>query len=115
MSKEYVAQLEATIENLRRDNQLLKELNVKYKNLEEKIGCPLEVIAKMRETKTCYTYTGEVCSHIEVLTKCDVSALDVCDNLFVVGYETKDGYVLGHELKFKEYKINWWLKPDRSE
>lgn len=31
MSKDYVMQLEATIENLRRDNQLLKELNAKLR------------------------------------------------------------------------------------
>ena len=34
MSKEYVSQLEATIENLRRDNALLKEELTKYKNAE---------------------------------------------------------------------------------
>ena len=31
-NKEYVAQLESTIQNLRRDNQLLKEELSKYKN-----------------------------------------------------------------------------------
>ena len=44
MSKDYVMQLEATIQNLRRDNSILKEENAKYKLLEEQIGCPLEVL-----------------------------------------------------------------------
>ena len=34
MSKEYVMQLEATIQNLRRDNQLLKEELSKYKSID---------------------------------------------------------------------------------
>ena len=46
MSKEYVAQLEATIENLRRDNSLLKEKLSKYKNVEPTNA--LECLDKMR-------------------------------------------------------------------
>lgn len=45
MSKEYVAQLEATIENLRRDNGLLKEELAKYKNAEPTKA--LELVGKM--------------------------------------------------------------------
>lgn len=63
MSKDYVMQLEATIQNLRRDNALLKELNAKYKDLEEKIGCSLEEIVEFVKLLKKYYYvdiTGQL-------------------------------------------------------
>lgn len=42
MSKDYVMQLEATIQNLRRDNALLKEENAKYKGRPKKVEDVIE-------------------------------------------------------------------------
>lgn len=45
MSEE-IKQLEATIENLKRENQALKEKNAKYKDLEEQLEYPFETMIK---------------------------------------------------------------------
>lgn len=45
MSEE-IKQLEATIEKLKRENQALKEKNSKYKELEEQLEYPFEVMVK---------------------------------------------------------------------
>ena len=45
MSEE-IKQLEATIEDLKRENQALKEKNSKYRELEEQLEYPFEVMVK---------------------------------------------------------------------
>lgn len=45
MSEE-IKQLEATIEELKRENQALKEKNAKYKDLEEQLEYPFETMIK---------------------------------------------------------------------
>lgn len=45
MSEE-IKQLKATIEDLKRENQALKEENAKYKDLEEQLEYPFEVMVK---------------------------------------------------------------------
>lgn len=103
MSKEYVMQLEATIENLRRDNALLKELNVKYKGLEDQIGCPFEVVVqaisngiyvKNMPREDLIKHFGLKLSNIK--TEWYLSNNIICVNL-------------------KDYKTLFWLREDMSE
>ena len=49
MSKDYVMQLEATIQNLRRDNSILKEENAKYKVLEKELKSEINVLFSYME------------------------------------------------------------------
>lgn len=76
----------------------------KLEDLEEELGCPLEVVFKslkngiyLEERKSIST---EICYH----------ALE-CE--FVIEwYKNKEDY--GYEL-LKDYKKTWWLKEDKSE
>lgn len=104
MSKDYVMQLEATIENLRRDNQLLKEENAKYKQLEEQLGCPLEV----RERALT---NGIYIKNIDG---------DMVNFKVMLVYKNKElGYyfriVNDGVVLLKDYKKTWFLKEDKSE
>ncbi len=175
MSKEYVMQLEATIANLRRDNQMLKEHlevidnsdsnealkclellgdfewhnkpfkecfpdlfntiknyilkaqeqekeNAKYKQLEEEIECPLEVIIKAcRDGIYGYRkiYDGANAKEIEVFDK-----FDVCFDGYSLWneYEYEYNYdetfkvsPISNEFHLSDYKKTWWLKADKSE
>lgn len=99
MSKDYVLQLEATIQNLRRDNSILKEENAKYKDLEEQIGCPLEVVFKALKQDYIYTKSGKH-SRLEFGT---------------YGFEWCICYGLRTQLRVVDYKKTWFLKEDKSE
>lgn len=103
MSKDYVMQLEATIQNLRRDNALLKELNAKYKDLEEKIGCSFDVVVKAINkgifaedlpSGKIVRWHGLRLSRVE--TEWYLSNEKICVGL-------------------KDYRKIWWLREDRSE
>ena len=102
MSKDYVLQLESTIQNLRRDNTLLKEQNAKYKQLEEQIGCPLEVVFKAIYSGIYYIYpNGNI----------------VLERSFKLNHYSSGWCLIKPKLNFKleDYKKTWWLKRDRSE
>ena len=110
MSKDYVMQLEATIENLRRDNALLKELNAKYKQLEEQIGCPLEVVFKAINYGIAYELKNGLIEsepHIE-LTECGYGYI-LCSG------SSERKIIENGEFQTKDYKKTWWLKENRSE
>ena len=87
------------------EGQIVNKLG-KLEDIEEQIGCPLEVFFKVIATKKVYI----------VLTKCnfnrvyfvnlDFSAQDILTLGFFVG---------GCKFLFNEYKITWWLKEDKSE
>ena len=98
MSKDYVMQLEATIQNLRRDNSILKEQNTKYKDLEEQLGCPLEVIIRALKDGI-YNKRG---FHYEVILYEDVLCAYPID-------------VYDESWELSNYKKTFWLKEDKSE
>lgn len=88
--------------------QGLDEL-LEYKRLEEKLGCPLEVVVEALENGI---YTKE-------------SELDKEFELFVVrGIEQKGVSVISKFCSYaecdftcyyKDYKKTWWLRGDKSE
>ena len=105
MSKDYVMQLEATIQNLRIDNSILKEELARYKQLEEQLGCPLEVVVKALKIGI---YTNLKNWNREDLTKY------FCLNL----YKVENECYLGNPIicvNLKDYKNTWFLKEDKSE
>ena len=54
MNKGYSMMLEAKIQNLRKDNLILKEQSSKYIELEEQLGCPLDVVVKALQNGVYY-------------------------------------------------------------
>lgn len=72
---------------------------IDYKQLEEQIGCPLEVRCKLCAGLLIYTCNGE-------------AKIQNCyfDNIFI---QQKSGKY--DMLLYCDYKKTWWLKEDRSE
>ena len=132
MSKDYVMQLEATIQNLRRDNQLLKEAKDKqeqvlnealklngewaeeldnYKDLEEQLGCPLEVREKaLIKDFIWYDDNGRL---IQVIPMNSGYIMEKGKKIAVLNCIYNFNFWLA--IKCKDYKKTWWLKEDRSE
>ena len=118
MNKGYVMMLEAKIKNLREDNQLLKELNSKYTDLEEQLGCPLEVVF----TALSRGFYIDI-NKIEIDPPLENSTEDLllvnCPKDFRLNlwYERIEVASFGHylEIYLKDYKKTWWLKEDKSE
>ena len=103
MSREFIIQLEATIKNLRRDNALLKEQTAKYKDLEEELGCSLEVIVRaVKYGIYIKNIDGEM-----VNFKCELyyKNLELGWYFLII-----NGYV-----PLTDYKTKFWLKEDKSE
>ena len=66
--------------------------------LQEQLGCPLEVFVKLHEISHIYTNYGKV-KILQILK----------DSIAVKENETKKFYYLS------EYKKTWWLKETREE
>ena len=126
MSKDYVMQLEATIQNLRRDNALLKELNTKYKDLEEQIGCSLEVFVKLLfeqkiwiEVDGVMYLTEYIDFSVELELQKDETWINTLEDYgeaeFWAWYMDYRRFSCHIVLRLKDYKKTWWLKKDRSE
>ena len=77
--------------------------NQKYKNLEDELGCPLEVVFKALKNNEIYlTHNGEI-------------ILDDSPAL-CFSYEGWYLYTCSGFYEFlKDYKKTWWLKEDLSE
>ena len=110
MSKDYVMQLEATIENLRRDNSILKELNAKYNDLEEEIGCPLEVVGKA--SKKQQIYVAKFKMYVEVR---NIVIYEQATRPYIEYFYRDVNKFKVKEVWIDEYKKTWWLKEDKSE
>ena len=77
----------------------------KLEDLEEKLGCPLDVVFKALKIGI---YTNLKNRNREDLTKC------FCLNLYNIETE----WYLGNPIicvNLKDYKNNWFLKKDKSE
>ena len=85
------------------------------KELEEQIGCPLEIVGRLLLHKERYMYTIE---------KSKLTGEDFMDKHKIVGVSEFGvcilitNYILKTEPKYYEwnqYGKTWWLKEDRSE
>lgn len=73
----------------------------KYEDLEEQIGCPLEVRCKIVLRALIYTDDGS-----------DWIVQNVLDKYFWASCNTEYSNA---NFSWKDYKKTWWLKADRSE
>ena len=78
----------------------------KLEDLEEQLGCPLEVFFKVIATKKVYIVLPKCNLNRVYFVNLDFSAQDILTLGFFVG---------GLKFLFNEYKITWWLKEDKSE
>ena len=114
-NKEYVAQLESTIQNLRRDISVLKEKLSLYDEL-EKENCSLEIIARANKNGIWVQDERKGFYHIRP----EDLNISLRDSMFVLQelyFEDLD-YVMdttGSQFYGDEYMYDWWLKEDRSE
>ena len=117
--------LEATIETLENDNArlnaLLKEKSTKYKQLEEQLGCPLDVYAKIqsglvdiiyvKRYETVRKYWDENGLQLEQKECLVPRSITRVDRRY---FYYKD--ILGKEdMYFSKYGTEFWLKEDKSE
>ena len=73
----------------------------KLKNLEERIGCPLEVRCKLVDGGYVYDAKG-IGLRVEM----------IFENYFIGWHALTDTSIWYY---YKDYKKTWWLKPDKSE
>ena len=89
----------------------LKNKLGKLEDLEDELGCPLEVVFKALESFYCPELEKN-----KKLYSYYVYGFDDCE-LFVYLSYSKYDYDNDEEIKIpiKDYGVNWWLKGDRSE
>ena len=123
MSKEYVMQLEATIANLERDKQILKDELFKYRDIAKELGCPLDMILNLIKNSNTldehshtqdiyFDYKGKLISGSFIKLE--------YNNEFIINVETTEMFdscydIDSYDLKVKDYKKTWWLREDKSE
>ena len=122
MSKDYVLQLEATIQNLRRDNSILKEENAKYKDLEEETGLSVkEMTVILRDIKNIFNaklYPNQLRIKDMPMTNWDLILTQpkfLCNNLASERVNYKP-ITIDCAISETDYEIySKWLKKDKSE
>ena len=122
MSKDYVLQLEATIQNLRRDNSILKEENAKYKDLEEETRLSVkEMTMILRDIKYIFNaklYPNRLRIKDMPMTNWDLILTQPkfhCNNLASERVNYKP-ITIDCAISETDYEIySKWLKKDKSE
>lgn len=122
MSKDYVLQLEATIQNLRRDNSILKEENAKYKDLEEETRLSVkEMTMILRDIKNIFNaklYPNQLRIKDMPMTNWDLILTQPkfhCNNLASERINYKP-ITIDCAISETDYEIySKWLKKDKSE
>lgn len=82
------------------EGQIVNKLG-KLEDLEEQLGCPLEVYIRATRSGIWYSTAG-------VMKHCYVDVIDASKIIFAM-----KGTNIWFELK--KYQKTWWLKEDRSE
>lgn len=91
--------------------ELYVKLN-KYEQLEEQLGCPLEVYVKLHQQMKFYRLNA-----LNEIIECEIDN----PNDDEVYHIQADGIIFNQYdygwqfYSFKDYKKTWWLKRDKSE
>lgn len=95
-----------TIKHVLLKQQEQEKKNAKYKQLEEQLGCPLDVRCKVVTDSVIYDENG-------VEYKVVYAYMDYfdCENPF----DNEMGYCDLCAFGWADYKVTWWLKEDKSE
>ena len=84
----------------------------RIKDLEEQIGCPLEVRIKVVPNTYIYTF-GTSMETLNIITERKVITINE-DGIYI-SYATVSGKERDMVLSWKAYKKTWWLREDKSE
>ena len=84
----------------------------KLEDLEEEIGCPLEVRCAVVPDSYIYTF-GTTMENQDVITQRHI--VTISKEGFTILYATATGKERKMKLSWKAYKKTWWLKEDKSE
>lgn len=96
-----------------------KEL-IKYRDLEEQLGCPLEFIFKVLKASKIYIEGMNVRSEYDERFKFHSKRNNYIINPYAIEGKRPeflfiDRWSYGYDLRLKDYKKTWWLKEDKSE
>ncbi len=84
----------------------------KLEDLEEQLGCPLEVRCAVVPDSYIYTF-GTTMENQDVVTQRHI--VTISKEGFTILYATATGKERKMELSWKAYKKTWWLRKDKSE
>lgn len=109
-------QIDDYIDSMEEKNQIYVEEELNYAskchNLEEQIGCPLEVRCAVVPDSFIYTF-GTTMENQDVVTQRHI--VTISKEGFTILYATTTGKERKMELSWKAYKKTWWLRKDKSE
>ncbi len=91
----------------------------KYHELENKLGCPLEILYEIKESKQIYidTYIVQRPSgaNMTIINRMyNVIGIDILNNQIQCLAQFSDGYMEFY-VQIYDYKKTWFLKKDKSE
>lgn len=105
MSRLTIDQLENYRNTYDKFDEICDEL-IKYKQLENKLGCPLEVREKTLDSFYCPKFEND-----KKLYSYYVYGFDNCDLFVYLSYSKYDDfYDEETKIPLKDYKKTWWLK-----
>ena len=107
MTKEYLEALKRIRYNSNKevvdDFNTIKQALIQAQDLEEQLGCPLEVLSTISKNGFYYDY-GYIPPY-------RISRIDIFNKEIMYYDEEKDCFI----VKIENYKKTWWLKEDKSE
>lgn len=94
-------------EEVRFDNDIVRQMLYKMgglEDLEEELGCPLDVVAKA---------IIQNCIYMGFLTETEIGLVwEDNEPKYVISVEQWEN---GNQVELKDYKKTWWLIEDKSE
>ena len=103
---DYVANLILTVRASLLKAQELEVENAKYKQLEEELGCQIDVIAKLRKANYIYRDDGVGFGFI---------GINFNDEDKLILYNDDECNTFTSDLRLVDYKKTWFLRKDKSE
>lgn len=89
--------------------------NQKYKNLEDELGCQLEVVFKaLKDKEIVVKHTYGLNEPVEKLKTHKISGLQFNKTDFVF-WLYEDIVTVEFDVNLKDYKKTWWLSSDLEE
>ena len=115
VEKPYATRLYGAIDKACNDIDYLEKVYNKLgklEDLEEEIGCPLDIRCKVVPDSYIYTF-GTSMENQDIVTRRKV--ITISKEGIYISYATVSGKERDMTLSWEAYQKTWWLKQDRSE